>query len=121
MPNAYAGGVTLANSYDGWDSVGTRQLTDPDGDSVYTGAFRIPAGTRLEYKFVQGYNGSGTWETVPVDCGFTTPGRIPTVSMKLGARARCWTSSRLEPVKKYFPTPTIRYAVPHLVEQRQLK
>ena len=72
MPNAYAGGVTLANSYDGWDSVGTRQLTDPDGDSVYTGAFRIPAGTRLEYKFVQGYNGSGTWETVPVECGFTT-------------------------------------------------
>ena len=72
MPNAYAGGVTLANSYDGWDSVGIRQLTDPDGDSVYTGAFRIPAGTRLEYKFVQGYNGSGTWETVPTDCGFTT-------------------------------------------------
>ena len=39
---------------------------------MFTGSFRIPTGTRLEYKFVQGYNGSGTWETVPVECGFTT-------------------------------------------------
>ena len=40
------------------------QLTDPDGDHVYSITFDIPAGT-YNYKFVNGFDG---WEDVPSAC-----------------------------------------------------
>lgn len=49
-----------------WDPT-TTELTDPDGDSIYTDTVMIPAGT-IEYKFING----NTWaneETVPSSCG----------------------------------------------------
>ena len=72
MGATYSGGATVGNSFQGWDTVGMVQLTDPDGDGIYVGSMNLPAGTDLEYKFIQGYNGGGAWETVPDECGKTT-------------------------------------------------
>ena len=65
-------GVTVGNSVQGWDTAGMIQLSDPDGDFVFEGTLQLPAGTTMEYKFIKGYNGSGSWETVPAACGLVT-------------------------------------------------
>ena len=31
----YDGGVTIGNSFQGWDTAGMVQLQDPDGDGIY--------------------------------------------------------------------------------------
>ena len=72
MEPGYVGGVTVGNSVQGWDTAGMVQLTDPDGDSIYAGEMKLKANTDIEYKFIKGYNGSGSWENVPLACGLQT-------------------------------------------------
>jgi hypothetical protein len=72
MEPGYQGGVTVGNSVQGWDTAGVIQLTDPDGDGLYVGNVKLKAGTFIEYKFIKGYDGGGTWEDVPLDCGLKT-------------------------------------------------
>ena len=68
----YSGPVTVGNSIQGWNSAGMIQLGDSDGDGVYTGQMTLSPGSFMEYKFIKGYDGSGEWETVPVECGLQT-------------------------------------------------
>jgi len=72
MGSGYTGGVTVGNNVQGWDTAGMIQLIDPDSDGIYTGSMQLESGTTIEYKFIQGYNGSGSWENVPVECGLQT-------------------------------------------------
>ncbi len=72
MEPGYAGGVTIGNSVQGWNTAGMVQLSDPDGDSIFVGEMELKAGTKIEYKFIKGYDGGGVWEDVPVDCGLQT-------------------------------------------------
>ena len=72
MAPGYDGGVTLGNSIDGWDMAGAIQLQDDDGDGVYTGTMLVTEGVRIEFKYIQGYDGAGTWENVPSECGYVT-------------------------------------------------
>lgn len=68
----YTGAVSVGNSVDGWDMAGKVQLSDADKDGVYVGSMQLPAGTFMEYKFIHGSSGSGSWENVPLGCGLKT-------------------------------------------------
>ena len=72
MGSTYSGGVTVGNSVDGWNAAGMVQLNDSDNDGIYIGSMELEPGTTIEYKFIQGYDGTGTWEEVPAECGLTT-------------------------------------------------
>ena len=72
MGTSYSGGVTVGNSVQGWNAAGMVQLSDSDNDGIYIGSMELEPGTAIEYKFIQGYDGSGTWEEVPPECGLTT-------------------------------------------------
>ena len=72
MGTSYSGGVTVGNSVQGWNTAGMVQLNDSDGDGIYVGSMEVEAGTTIEYKFIQGYNGGGNWEEVPVECAIVT-------------------------------------------------
>jgi len=69
---SYQGAITVGNSVDGWDMAGKIQLVDPDQDGVYVGTMELPADTFMEYKFIKGSDGNGTWEDVPLNCGLKT-------------------------------------------------
>ena len=53
MPSGYQGGVTVANSYDGWNVTGRVQLTDPDRDGVFVGSMQVPPGLTFEYCYLR--------------------------------------------------------------------
>lgn len=55
----------LAGNATNWDPAGT-QMTDPDGDSIYTVTVTVPAGT-YQYKFING-NAWRSDESVPSAC-----------------------------------------------------
>ncbi|MBT6432932.1 MAG: hypothetical protein HOK28_07570, partial [Deltaproteobacteria bacterium] len=74
MGSTYSGGVTVGNSVDGWNAAGMVQLNDSDSDGIYIGSMELEPGTTIEYRFIQGYDGSGSWEEVPAECGLTTGG-----------------------------------------------
>jgi hypothetical protein len=76
MGSNYSGGATIGNSVQGWDTAGMVQLVDEDGDGTYLGSMKLEANTVIEYKFIKGYDGSGTWEEVPLSCGLQTDSYI---------------------------------------------
>ena len=61
MEPGYDGGVTIGNNMQGWNTAGMVQLSDPDNDSIFVGTMELQAGTQIEYKFIKGYDGLGTW------------------------------------------------------------
>ena len=72
MAPGYDGGVAVGNNLDGWNMAGGVQLQDLDGDGVYTGSMLVTQGDRIEFKYIEGYDGTGTWEEVPPECGYGT-------------------------------------------------
>jgi hypothetical protein len=62
-------GVFVAGSFQGW-TAGASQMTDPDGNGIFTYTQQVEAGTYIMYKFM---NGPGwSWvESVPAACGNT--------------------------------------------------
>lgn len=61
-------GVHVAGSFQGW-SPSTTQLTDPDGDGIYTVTLDVAASTDYQFKYLNG-DAWGTNETVPSTCGW---------------------------------------------------
>ncbi|MHB2150208.1 carbohydrate-binding module family 20 domain-containing protein [Calditrichota bacterium LG25] len=54
--------VVAAGSFQGWNPAASAPMDDSDGDSIYTGTYKVPANARYEYKFV--INASN-WESTP--------------------------------------------------------
>ncbi|RLD15942.1 hypothetical protein DRI50_03050 [candidate division KSB1 bacterium] len=52
--------VVAAGSFQGWNAGAAPHMTDDDGDSIYTGTYKVPTNATYEYKFV--INGT-SWET----------------------------------------------------------
>lgn len=44
--------VVAAGSFQGWNPAAAPAMDDSDGDSIYTGTYKVPANARYEYKFV---------------------------------------------------------------------
>jgi hypothetical protein len=63
-----ADGVFVAGNFQGW-TPGTSEMTDADGDGVYTYIATIEAGTQVAYKFLNGNVWGAPEEAVPADCG----------------------------------------------------
>jgi hypothetical protein len=61
-------GVFVAGSFQGW-TPGTTELTDADGDGIYTYTAAIEANTTIAYKFLNGNVWGTPEETVPAECG----------------------------------------------------
>jgi 1,4-alpha-glucan branching enzyme len=60
-------GVHIAGTFQGWNPSST-EMTDTDGDGIYTYATEIMSGSNLSFKFING----NTWnndEQVPAECG----------------------------------------------------
>ena len=60
-------GVHVAGSFQGWNPSST-QLTDDDGDNIYSVTISVDANSSHEYKFLNG-NYWGADEQVWGDCG----------------------------------------------------
>jgi hypothetical protein len=63
-----ADGVFIAGSFQGW-TPGSTEMTDTDGDGIYTYVAAIEAGTEIAYKFLNGNVWGAPEEVVPADCG----------------------------------------------------
>jgi hypothetical protein len=63
-----AEGVYVAGSFQGW-TPGATQLTDDDGDGVYTYTASIEANSSIAYKFLNGNVWGAPEELVPGECG----------------------------------------------------
>ena len=63
-----ADGVFVAGSFQGW-TPGTSEMTDADGDGIYTYTAAIEIGTEVAYKFLNGNVWGAPEETVPAECG----------------------------------------------------
>lgn len=61
-------GVHLAGNFQGWNP-GSLEMTDADGDNIYSVSALIPSGMEIAYKFING-NAWTTSESVPAECGF---------------------------------------------------
>ena len=62
-----AAGVHVAGSFQSWDPAAT-EMTDDDGDDVYSVTVKISAGRTIQYMYINGDDMSGA-ETVPSSCG----------------------------------------------------
>jgi hypothetical protein len=78
----------LAGNATNWDPAGT-QMTDPDGDSIYTVTVTVPAGT-YQYKFING-NAWGSDESVPSACA-TSSNRQLTATGDMTTSLVCFSS-----------------------------
>jgi len=63
-----ADGVYIAGSFQGW-TPGTSEMTDTDGDGIYTHTATIEAGAEVAYKFLNGNVWGAPEEAVPAECG----------------------------------------------------
>ena len=63
-----ADGVFVAGSFQGW-TPGTSEMTDADGDGIYTYTAAIEIGTEVAYKFLNGNVWGAPEEIVPAECG----------------------------------------------------
>jgi hypothetical protein len=63
-----ADGVFIAGSFQGW-TPGSTQMTDTDGDGIYTYTAAIETNTEIAYKFLNGNTWGAPEELVPSDCG----------------------------------------------------
>lgn len=61
-------GVFVAGNFQGW-TPGTTELTDVDGDGIYTYSASIEANSTIAYKFLNGNVWGTPEETVPAECG----------------------------------------------------
>ncbi len=52
--------VVAAGSFQGWNPGAAPHMTDDDGDSIYTGTYKVPSKATYEYKFVIN---ATNWET----------------------------------------------------------
>ena len=66
--SASADGVYIAGSFQGW-TPGTSEMTDSDGDGIYTYTATIEAGSEVAYKFLNGNVWGAPEEVVPAECG----------------------------------------------------
>jgi hypothetical protein len=90
-------GVHLAGGfgsygYANWSPSGI-QMTDPDGNGIYTATLTLPVGQSFEYKFINGNDWPGA-ENVPAECN-TFSNRvytIPTYDALVGGVAPCFGS-----------------------------
>ena len=66
----YLAGGTIGSEDSGVPSMGW-QMTDDDGDMIYTTTISLLAGSHQNYKFRGGpsYGWEGNWENVPAECG----------------------------------------------------
>lgn len=53
--------VVTAGSFQGWNPAASDPMDDSDGDSIYTGTYKVPSNARYEYKFVINTDG---WESI---------------------------------------------------------
>ncbi len=60
-------GVFVAGTFNGF-SASANEMTDPDGDGIYTADVSVPVNSTVDYLFLNG-NFAGR-EQVPTDCGF---------------------------------------------------
>jgi hypothetical protein len=63
-----ADGVFIAGSFQGW-LPGDTQMTDSDGDGIYTFTGQVEANSTISYKFLNGNVWGMPEESVPSDCG----------------------------------------------------
>jgi hypothetical protein len=88
-------GVHLAGGfgsygYANWSPNGI-QMTDPDGNGIYTAVLSLPTGQTFEYKFINGNDWPGA-ESVPAECN-TFSNRvytIPSINAIAGGAAVCF-------------------------------
>jgi hypothetical protein len=69
MGPGFNGSVTVGNDWHGWGNAGSVDFEDYDGDGIFIGTMKVPAGTVLEYRFILGTNSGGNWENIPSSCG----------------------------------------------------
>ncbi len=107
------GKVFAAGDFNGWNTTAT-ELTDADGDSIYTKTEVIKSGQMINYKFLYGDKGGGTkWEDDPNKTAWIVDGNQdvarfynnvnPNVTLRDGSVNFDVDMSVLQQVGLYFP------------------
>jgi hypothetical protein len=101
-----ADGVHVAGSFQAWDPAAT-EMTDEDGDNIYTVTLAVSPNSSYEYKFVNG-NSWDSDETIAGDC--TTGNRtVETVEEDLSLSVVCYASCSACPIYGCIDITAVNY------------